>query len=228
MKNLRKIKFSKKIIISIIIIFFACFWILYVFLNKYVNETYLKNIYTYKEVPQKEVWLILWAWARNGKLSIIFKDRLRIAALAYKENKIKKVIISWDNSRVDYDELTPAKLFLNDLWVKKNDIFLDYAWFDTYQSLYRANYIFSAKKINIITQEYHLKRALYICDELWLECDWIKADRQEYMYMKKYIFRETLANLKAYYNTFLWNKKPQFLWEKIDLNLDSNFYKDEL
>lgn len=76
--------------------------------------------------------------------------------------------------------------------------------------MYRTNYIFSAKKINIITQEYHLKRALYICDELWLECDWIKADRQEYMYMKKYIFRETLANLKAYYNTFYGIKNQNF------------------
>lgn len=228
MKNLKKIKLSKKVIIFIIIIFFACFWIFYIFLNKYINETYSKKIFTYKEVPKKEIGLVLWAWAKNWKLSIIFKDRLRIAALAYRENKIKKVIISWDNSRADYDELTPAKLFLNNLWVDKNDIFLDYAWFDTYQSLYRANFIFSATQINIITQEYHLKRALYICDELWMICDWIKADRQEYMYMKKYVFRETLANLKAYYNTFLWNKKPQFLWEKIDLNLNSNFYKNEL
>jgi len=227
MKKLGTIQFSKKIIISIIIIFFASFFLFYISLNKFINENYLKNIYDYKEAPKKEVWLVLWAWAKNGKLSTIFKDRLRVAALIYKEKKIKKIIISWDNSSVDYDELTPAKLFLNDLWVVKNDIFLDYAWFDTYQSLYRANYIFSANKINIITQEYHLKRALYICDELWLKCDWIKADRQKYMYMKKYIFRETLANLKAYYNTFLWNKKPKFLWNKIDLNLNSNFNKDE-
>lgn len=64
---------------------------------------------------------------------------------------------------------------------------------------------------------------MYICDELNLRCDWIKSDRQNYQFIKKYIFRETLANLKAFYNTFLWNKKPKFLWEKINTNLKSNF-----
>ena len=223
MDILKELKFSKKIIIFTIIIFFAFFWLFYIFLNKYINQKYLTQIYTYLNVPQKEVWLVLWAWVKNWNLSIIFKDRLRIASLAYKKNKIKKIIISWDNSKKNYDELTPAKIFLNNLWVSQNDIFLDYAWFDTYQSLYRANYIFQARNINIITQEYHLKRALYICDELWLNCDWIKADRQNYMFMNKYIFRESFANLKAFYNTFLWNKSPKFLWEKIDINLKSNF-----
>ena len=218
-----KIFKNKKIIIYTIIIFFIFSLIFYFLLNIYINNKYSKFIFEYKNVPHKNIWLVLWAGAKNWKLSTIYKDRLRIAYLAYYNKKIDKIIISWDNWSNNYDELTPAKFFLNDLWVDKNDIFLDYAWFDTYQSLYRAKYIFNAFEINIITQEFHLKRALYICDELNLKCDWIKSDRQNYQFIKKYIFRETLANLKAFYNTFLWNKKPKFLWEKINTNLKSNF-----
>lgn len=222
-KIIKKFLNNKKIIIFCIIIFLMSWISFYIVLNNYINKKYSWEIFSYKDVPKQEVWLVLGAWVRNGIISTIYKDRLRIAALAYSENKIDKIIISWDNSSKDYDELTPAKNFLHDLWVNKNDIFLDYAWFDTYQSLYRANYIFSALNINIITQEYHLKRALYICDELWLNCYGIKADRQEYMFMKQYIFRESLANLKAFYNTFLWNKKPKFLGEKISLFETSHF-----
>jgi len=211
-----KKKYKIKIIIFLIIIF-------YIWLNLYINWVYSKKIYNYEEVPFNQVWLILWAWVTNWYLSLIYQDRLKIASKAYKKWKIQKILISGDNSKTNYDELTPAWKFLIDLWVKKEDIFLDYAGFDTYQSLFRSKYIFKADNINIFTQEYHLKRALYLCSKLKLNCNWVKTDKREYLYMNKYIFRETLANLKAFYNTFLWNKKPKYLWEIVDINLKSNF-----
>ena len=112
--------------------------------------------------------------------------------------------------------------FLYENWVKKADIFLDYAWFDTLDTIYRAKEIFWNTSLTLFTQEFHLKRALYICEWLQIDCVWVKTDLQNYLYIDYYNSREILARYKAFLN-ILFSAKPKFLWDKIDMNWVSNF-----
>jgi vancomycin permeability regulator SanA len=101
--------------------------------------------------------------------SDILKDRLDTAYDAYKAGKIKKIIVSGDNRKVDYNEPDNMKKYLISLGVNPKDIQPDYAGFDTYSSLYRAREIFQVKKVILFTQDFHLKRALYIGKRLGIK-----------------------------------------------------------
>lgn len=215
---------SKKIKYSIIIILTIITYIisLMFYINYKVETNYLEKIKTIKEIKTNKVGLVLWAWVKNWQPSDIYKDRLTQAINAYKNNKIKVILISWDNWNNQYDEITPAKNYLYNNNVNKEDIFLDYAWFDTYDSLYRAKEIFQIKELTIFTQEFHLKRALYICDWLKIDCMWVKTDLHIYKNSKYYSLREFFSRFKAFLNINL-KSKPKFLWEKINLNWKSNY-----
>jgi vancomycin permeability regulator SanA len=99
---------------------------------------------------------------------------------------------------LNYNEPDAMKKYLVTLWVKKEDIYPDYAWFDTYDSMFRVGEIFSVKKIVVFTQEYHLYRALYISNKLWIESVWIISDRHKYLWIVRYKAREVLSRIKAF------------------------------
>ena len=214
-------KYLKKIIFILLLI-----WIIFVIfffsLNCKIENNYKNQIFEVENIPKSKVWLVLWAWVKNNNLSDIFRDRLDTALKAYKSWKIEKILVSWDNWRENYDEITPAKNYLFENQVKKDDIFLDYAWFDTYSSLYRAKEIFWNSELNIFTQNFHLPRALYICEWLKIKCNWVKSDLHTYVYINYYKKREKLSRIKAFLN-LLFNSKPKFLGEKISMDWKSNF-----
>lgn len=214
-------KKSKIFCLILLIIIIFIIWSL-IFINKKIEKDYNSKILKLENLNYNKVWLVLWAWAKNWILSELYKDRLKTAYFAYKNKKISKILISWDNSTKFYDELTPAWIYLYDLWVDEKDIFLDYAWFDTYDSIYRAKEIFWNNSLTIFTQEFHLKRALYICQWLKLQCIWTKTDLRKYLYINSYNTREIFARYKAFLN-IIFKSKPHFLWEKIDMNNQNNF-----
>lgn len=209
--------------VKIVSIVWVCVCLFFVFFNLFVVKKYQKNISSLENAPQKHTGLVLWAGAKNGILSHIFQDRLDTAIWAYKNWKIKKILISWDNGKTTYDELTPAKIYTNKIWVPKEDIFLDYAGFDTYDSIYRAKAIFQAHEFLVFSQDFHLPRALYICDELEITCTGVLSNKRKYLWETRYNLRENLARIKAFWNTFLWNATPKFLWEHIPITGIWNF-----
>lgn len=192
----------------------ALFIILFFYINYKIENWFNDKIFTKETVKENKVWLVLWAWTPNWNISWIYEDRLKMAFDLYKSWKIKKILVSWDNWSIYYDELTPAKKYLKENWVKDEDVFLDYAWFDTYQSIYRAKEIFLNNTLTIITQEFQLKRALYICNWLGIDCVWVSSDLNKYMYSWYYSKREKLARFKAFFN-ITFKPKPKYLWEKI-------------
>ncbi|NDK08089.1 hypothetical protein EOM39_02475 [Candidatus Gracilibacteria bacterium] len=214
-----KTKIKISLLTTLLVVFSASF-VLHI--NYSVENNYNKQIKTIEEIKQNKVGLVLGAGIKNGKPSDIYKDRIKTAIKAYENKKIEKILVSGDNGRVKYDELTPAKLYLYENGVKKEDIFLDYAGFDTYDSLYRAKEIFGNNSLTIFTQEFHLKRALYICEGLEINCLGIKTDLQGYLYSNYYQKREILSRFKAFLN-ITFNSKPKFLGEKININGKSNY-----
>ena len=157
---------------------------------------------------------------RNGNLSSILSDRVDGALELYNSGKIKRFLLSGDHGQTDYDEVNTMKNYLIKEGVDSADIFLDHAGFDTYSSMVRAKEVFKVDSLYIVTQQYHLYRAVYIARKIGLNAYGYVADKREYNAIVKYTLREWLANVKSW----IWvntNHKPIFLGDQIPINGDS-------
>lgn len=193
-----------------------------VILNMYVNKTTGGVLYSdYSHVPASQTALVLGARVySDGRLSAILEDRVLTALDLYRQGKVKKFLLSADHSRICYDETNAMKNYLLEKGVPKEDIFLDHAGFKTYDSIYRSREIFEVDSMIIVTQKYHLPRALYMADNLGVNAVGFAADRQPYMYMRHYKIREVFANVKAF-AFLLFKLKPTYLGEKIPITGNS-------
>jgi len=172
-------------------------------------------------LEEKYVWLVFWASVlQDWTPSDILKDRLKVAYRAYNTWKIEKIIVSWDNSHKSYNEPVWMKKYLMGLWVDEDDIYLDYAWFDTYDSIYRAREIFGTNEIVLFTQDFHLKRAMYISNKLWIKTYWVETNLQKYINEDYNERREVFARIKAFIEIEIFKPKPKFLWDKIEIITD--------
>lgn len=210
----------RKILIILWILFLLIFFIIWV--NYYVLSFSKQNYYYDVDwLDQKYIWLVFWASVINNKYpSDILKDRLKVSYEAYITWKIKKIIVSWDNSKINYNEPEVMKNYLISLWVNEQDIYLDYAGFDTYDSLYRAREIFDATEIVLFTQDFHLKRAMYIWNKLGLKVYWVETNLQKYIKQNYNNRRELLARIKAFFEIEIFKNKPKYLWEKVHIISD--------
>ena len=107
------------------------------------------------------------------------------------------------------------KKYLISLWVKSSHIHPDYAGFDTYDSIYRARDLFFVKEITLFTQDFHLKRAMYISQRLGVKATGMQTNLQIYLaddYNKK---REVLARVKAFLDVEIFKSSPKFLWDSL-------------
>ena len=109
--------------------------------------------------------LILGAGVRDdGSPTLMLADRLDQGLALYQQGAAPKIIVSGDHGSSGYDEVNTMKAYLVERGIPSEDVFMDHAGFSTYDSLYRARDIFQAQKLIIVTQKYHLYRALYIAD----------------------------------------------------------------
>ncbi|MEZ5346291.1 MAG: ElyC/SanA/YdcF family protein [Pyrinomonadaceae bacterium] len=136
---------------------------------------------------------------KNGKLSSVLYDRVYVAAELYKAKKVKKLLMSGDNSRKEYDEPTAMKNAAIELGVPEADIVTDFAGRRTYDTCYRAKEIFEIKKAIHVTQKFHLPRAIYLCEKIGIESIGLKADRQRYRDEDAWNIREFLAVVSAWF-----------------------------
>lgn len=136
----------------------------------------------------------------DGTPSAMLADRVDAAIALYRAGKVRKLLFSGDNSRVDYDEVGSMRKYAVERGVPKSDITLDYAGFDTYDSCYRARKIFGITSAVLVTQRYHLPRAVYDCTRLGIDAvgvgtpDWGTYDTP---LMTSYEVRETIADVKS-------------------------------
>ena len=143
--------------------------------------------------------LVLGAGVRDdGTPSDMLYDRVSVSAKVYAALGDTPLLMSGDHTG-DYNEVGVMKSLAVEMGVPSEDVFLDHEGYSTYESLYRAKEMFGAGKILIITQEYHLHRALYIARELGLEAHGISADLRPYRLQAKYNAREHLARFKDFF-----------------------------
>jgi vancomycin permeability regulator SanA len=178
-------------------------------------------------VPEKQVILVLGAKVHeNGQMSDMFRDRVDAAIALYESKKSGKILVSGDHGQKNYDEVDAAKEYLLRRGVKSEDIFLDHAGFDTYDSVYRAKKIFQVESLIVSTQRYHLPRALYISRKLGIDAVGVPADLHEYGGQDYRNLREWAADVKAWLDVNL-KARPRFLGEAIPITGNSYASWDE-
>ena len=187
-----------------------------------------KYILTPEEVTDSDAIIVLGAYVYpNGRLSDMLKDRVDTALELFNDGKGKKLLLSGDHGQTTYDEVNGMKNYVKAKGIKGEDIFMDHAGFSTYETMYRARDVFKAKKVIIITQEYHLKRAVYIARKLGLDAYGVAADKQKYRGMATYKAREVLARCKAFLYVNVTKPKPKFLGEPIPITGDGRVTDDK-
>jgi vancomycin permeability regulator SanA len=159
----------------------------------------------------------------------MLNDRLEQAYDLYKKGKASKIIVSGDHGSKSYDEVNTMKGFLIKKGVPPEDVFMDHAGFNTYESIYRARDIFKVKKVIIVTQKYHLTRAVFIARELGLEAYGSASDLHDYgEIMKIYRLREAAARNKDFLKAKFLKPEPTFLGETIPITGDGSITEDKL
>ena len=223
---MKKHTISKKPLKFILIIGFIALTAV-IGVHLWIYNTVRDRIYAPDEIrpehlaEQADCILVLGAGVRDdGSPSHMLEDRLLTGIGLYERGFSPVMLMSGDHGREEYDEVNAMKDFAVSKGVPENVIFLDHAGFSTYESLYRAKEIFGAERIVIVTQEYHLWRALYTADALGLDAVGISADLRTYVGQSMRETREIAARMKD----FLWcliKPRPTYLGDAIDLTGDA-------
>lgn len=226
------IKKKRKVLITalIILLVLAVVGVGGVFgINTYVKSVGKKLIVTPEgasKLNNVDCILVLGCGVRDdGTPSDMLRDRLERGLELYFAGVAPKLLMSGDHGSVEYDEVNIMKQYAIDKGVPSEDIFMDHAGFSTYESIYRAKEIFCADNIVIVTQEYHLYRALYLAKSFGLEAHGVSCDYYIYAGQKMREVREILARNKDFF-TAIFKPYPTYLGEAIPVNGDGNLTND--
>ncbi len=221
MNKTKTIKINyKKIFISLIFLFFSITAVI-IFINFFIIKSTEKQIENTPKDKEYDCILVLGAGVRNGSPSPMLKDRLDYAIDLYKNNAAPKIIMSGDHSTKDYDEVNIMKSYAVENGVKAEDVFMDHAGFSTYESIYRAKEVFLVKKMIIVTQKYHIYRALYIANSFDVEAIGVTSDPRKYAGQTYRDLREILARNKDYLYC-IFKPSPKYLGPSIAVSGDGN------
>lgn len=150
-------------------------------LPRLLTEQYFQtNRATLETVSERPVAIVFGAGLRNGAPSAVLRDRIETAVHLYAQGKVDKILMSGDNRFADYNEPGAMRDYALKLGVLEEDIVLDYAGRRTYDTCYRARHIFGVKEAILVTQSFHLPRALYTCNNLDVQSVGVAADVRRY------------------------------------------------
>lgn len=198
-------------------------------INAYVKGSVKDRILSVEQAAQLtdvDCILVLGCGVRNdGSPSDMLYDRLRRSVELYEAGAAPKLLMSGDHGREGYDEVDAMKTFAVDAGIASNAVFMDHAGFSTYESMYRAKEIFCAKKIIIVTQGYHLYRAIYIAEQLGMEAYGVSSDYRDYSRQIYMNLREVLARVKDV-GVCIFKPKPTYLGDAIPIWGDGDITND--
>ena len=189
-------------------------------INLYVRLSTRKQIIKeneYANLSDIDCIIILGAGIWGDKPSPMLEDRLLEGIKLYQNKVSDKIIMSGDNGKEEYNEVEIMKNYAKEKGIPSENIFMDHAGFSTYESIYRAKEIFEAKKVVIVTQKYHLYRALYVANQLGLEAYGVGADPRQYVGATYREIREILARDKDFVKC-IFKLKPTYLGDTIPVS----------
>ena len=189
--------------------------------NLWVKGSVKDHILTEKQASQLQnvdCIIVLGCQVRSdGTPSHMLEDRLRRGVALYDLGAAPKILMSGDHGNINYDEVDAMKHYAVDAGVPTQDVFMDHAGFSTYETMVRAKEIFQAKKVLIVTQTYHLYRAMYIAEQFGLEAYGVAAEYRDYSGQFSRDVREVLARVKDF-GMCIFKPDPTYLGEAIPIS----------
>lgn len=149
--------------------------------------------------------------------SPILKERLDAAVKLYRAGVAPKVLLSGDNGTVNHNEAHVMLQYMKKAGIPDEDIFCDHAGFSTYESIYRAQSVFCVERMVVVTQSYHLSRALYLADKLGIDALGVASDQHTYSGQAWREAREELARVKDFFKA-IFQPDPTYGGDRIPIN----------
>lgn len=173
------------------------------------------------DAPPAQVAIVLGARVGpGGRPSPMLADRLETGLELYRLGRVQKLLLSGDHGTVPYDEVNAMRAYVMERGVPAEDVFMDHAGFSTFDSMYRARDVFLVKDALVVTQDFHLARAVYTARSLGLEATGVSADRRSYLHTDRLVLREWLARCKAFLQLHVLSSEPRFLGPVIPITGD--------
>lgn len=234
MKERCKGKFKPEKLIKLFLAFTVVFIVMILGINGFVKMTVRKQIVTIKQIKEEheaeeqvDAVLVLGAQVKpDGSLSKMLKERLDTGISVYKAGITNRMIMSGDHGGDDYDEVNAMKNYAISQGVPSECIFMDHAGFSTYESLYRAKEIFEADNLVVVTQKYHIYRALYDAKALGIKAEGVTCDTKVYKGDKYRKIREMAARIKDVGYTIT-KPKPAYLGDVIPVTGNGDITNDK-
>lgn len=167
--------------------------------------------FTVDDVPAERVAIVFGAGLRyDGTPTAILRDRVETAVQLHQQGKVDKLLMSGDNSFVDYNEPEAMRQYALELGIPEEDIVLDYAGRRTYDTCYRANAIFQVQSAILVTQSFHLPRALFLCNWFGVESTGVEADNIYFRKISRFFWntRELFATTQAAWDVYVTKPLP--------------------
>lgn len=212
----------KKILLRTLLLFLTTIILFVVGCNLWVIQSTKGQVFTEAEkIPENKVALVLGTskYSRTGRANLFFTYRMEAAADLYQKGKIRHFILSGDNSLSYYNEPKDMKIALKKKNIPDSVITLDYAGFRTFDSVVRSKKVFNRDTITIVTQEFHVYRALFISRHYDIEAIGFATTQVPEGYSLFTRMREYLARCKAVIDLYILKKSPKFLGKKIDIDI---------
>lgn len=197
--------------VLVFLLIFSVVFTLYSYFSVEKCQKYLYGKDGLSQLPFYEYCMVLGTirFLKGGRENLYFRYRMEAALSVYKAGKCRKIVVSGDNGRKEYDETSDMKNFLMEHGVKEEDILCDYAGFRTLDSVLRMRNVFQLKKFLVISQKMHLLRAIYIGKSHALDVAGFAAEDVPFSYHYMGKVREIFARNKAVLDIWM-NKKPYF------------------
>lgn len=186
------------------------------FLTNFVSQKY---IYTsVSELPDNKVGMVLGTskYIADGRRNLFYLYRLQAAKQLYDTGKIDNIIVSGDNSTIQYNETDTMKADLIEMWIPEEKIYGDYAGFRTLDSVVRARDIFGQSQFTIVSQEFHLQRAIFLAHHEGIDAIWYAARDVPVQLAPRVWIRERLARVKMMLDIILW-VEPKFWGDMVEV-----------
>ncbi len=161
--------------------------------------------------------LVLGAGLReDGTPSDVLRDRLDESLVLYRAGRVRRILVSGDHETPTYDEPNAMRAYLEANGVPRDAVFMDHAGLDTYSSMWRAKHVFGAQRIIVVTQRFHLARAVWCARALGMEAEGSAADRHAYRGIAWLQVREIVSRTKAFVDVNV-GRSPRHAGAPVDL-----------
>lgn len=169
------------------------------------------RIYTIEEVQPMRVAIVFGAGLlRDGSAGPVLSDRVQTAVTLYQQGVVEKLLMSGDNSTLAHNEPEAMRQYAVERGVPNEDIILDYAGRRTYDTCYRAKYIFQLDEAILVTQEFHMARALFLCNWFDVEAVGVESSNRDFSERARryWAFRELFATFQAAWDVLVTKPLP--------------------